>query len=508
MVAVAPIVEAEHDVLLQGAFPVDAGTGPSIIQRTDQDFIKATLAELAGPTASSVVANHPPASAANALKLFQPMHRTFNLALLEAHCDTFMSPRLDPRKIDSAGLVIRRVTPSGYTYQYEGWCTANGVIQGWTPLPAGDAQDRDPDPARRAATRLTADPTFDLAFRGAPDPTAETYSALFVAPPATATATSRTIIYGVIPVTSSDRAGAVAQSETPPDQATWSQHLRWPLKASTAARDLGLPAGTLATNDAANYISADFILLVLQLRQEFGLFRDDAPARAAQVLALLDGLTLTLSDGSTQTAGIYLATAAKVLIDRDASISVARPTSWPAVGDALANQLYSVLRPLADDVRLALVAPNGSAGRFDDQTSLYMVRAFIRVKRANGCPPRLVWSDYSRPFTIAAWYEGGPAAPVQIALPDPFDPAFLKSVKPGIAFAVPAKLANFLNTDGKTLLNGGQGSGLTLDWICGFSIPIITICAFIVLSLFLSLFNLIFFWLPFVKICIPFPRKK
>ena len=37
---------------------------------------------------------------------------------------------------------------------------------------------------------------------------------------------------------------------------------------------------------------------------------------------------------------------------------------------------------------------------------------------------------------------------------------------------------------------------------------LITICAFIVLNIFLSLLNIIFFWLPFVKICVPFPRKK
>ena len=47
----------------------------------------------------------------------------------------------------------------------------------------------------------------------------------------------------------------------------------------------------------------------------------------------------------------------------------------------------------------------------------------------------------------------------------------------------------------------------TLGWICSFSIPIITLCAFIVLSIFLSLFDLIFKWMAFIKICIPFPKK-
>ena len=46
---------------------------------------------------------------------------------------------------------------------------------------------------------------------------------------------------------------------------------------------------------------------------------------------------------------------------------------------------------------------------------------------------------------------------------------------------------------------------LSLNWICGFSIPLITICAFFVLNIFLILLNIVFFWLPFIKICIPFP---
>jgi hypothetical protein len=52
---------------------------------------------------------------------------------------------------------------------------------------------------------------------------------------------------------------------------------------------------------------------------------------------------------------------------------------------------------------------------------------------------------------------------------------------------------------------GPPGSGIQLNWICGFNIPLITICAFFVLNIFLILLNMIFFWLPFIKICIPFP---
>ena len=46
--------------------------------------------------------------------------------------------------------------------------------------------------------------------------------------------------------------------------------------------------------------------------------------------------------------------------------------------------------------------------------------------------------------------------------------------------------------------------------ICSFSIPIITICALIVLMIFVSLLNIVFWWLPFFRICLPIllPGKR
>ena len=39
--------------------------------------------------------------------------------------------------------------------------------------------------------------------------------------------------------------------------------------------------------------------------------------------------------------------------------------------------------------------------------------------------------------------------------------------------------------------------------VCQLSIPIITICALILLMIIVSLLNIVFFWLPFFKICLP-----
>jgi hypothetical protein len=97
---------------------------------------------------------------------------------------------------------------------------------------------------------------------------------------------------------------------------------------------------------------------------------------------------------------------------------------------------------------------------------------------------------------------------VQVPLPDATDRNLLKSLKPNVAFVVPAALNNLLGTKADNLIKGDAeaASSPDLQWICSFSIPIITICAFIVLNIFLSLFDLIFRWLLFIKVCIPFPK--
>jgi hypothetical protein len=53
---------------------------------------------------------------------------------------------------------------------------------------------------------------------------------------------------------------------------------------------------------------------------------------------------------------------------------------------------------------------------------------------------------------------------------------------------------------------GGE-SHLDLGMICSLSIPIITICALILLMIIVQLLNIVFWWLPFFKICFPLNLK-
>jgi hypothetical protein len=60
-------------------------------------------------------------------------------------------------------------------------------------------------------------------------------------------------------------------------------------------------------------------------------------------------------------------------------------------------------------------------------------------------------------------------------------------------------------TDLKKAMDGELASGDSFDLglLCSFSIPIITICALIVLMIFISLLNIVFWWAPLLRICLP-----
>jgi len=181
--------------------------------------------------------------------------------------------------------------------------------------------------------------------------------------------------------------------------------------------------------------------------------------------------------------------------------------------------------------RLAMLS--SGEGRFDGPGRRYVVEAFARVRSHHPeCPSKLVWSSQrSLPFRIVPWYEAGALPPTQVALPDFSDRRALRKLKPNVAFILPKKLKDIIDGNAglddliKGKLKGGAGApggsgdegdsggsgsggGFKLAWICGFNIPLITLCAFFVLNIFLQLLNIIFWWLPFIKICIPFPRKK
>ena len=176
--------------------------------------------------------------------------------------------------------------------------------------------------------------------------------------------------------------------------------------------------------------------------------------------------------------------------------------------------------------RIAAIAPaNGLEGWF-------VIRC---VYERPACEPlhNEVMSDPTEPFQMAGFFDpDAPARPIRIGLPIDTTPGGLRKFDKNTAFLISDTLCGqigrlkgltlgdlvlsvlpwpfhkdlpSLGTEGEPCKTGG---GDSLGMICSLSIPIVTICALILLIIMVSLFDFIFRWLPYFVICFPLPGLK
>lgn len=539
-----------HPVCLTGlrSGPRDLHAKPLIVERRDQEFVEGLLSDLGDATAHAKLLSATPARQGGTLRLYQPLQRVFNMLVLEAFCDLPGQPRVDPSKIESSGFVLRRVDGE----RRLAWLKAGTRVFGW------EAVDESVDPAhdRRSNAVTLGHPLLDAlapsqqkvrtagSARLAASNVAvgEDVQPLFIAPPDACAGAGKTLLFGTLRVASAELTETPAAAPAFGTDAVEAQQLADDLVGYLRA-GAGIPMSAprrrsftteQARAAAQSVVSADTMALtrseydvlqgqvgrmLLQLNNEFDAFGSGSGALAMQAaLKQLQVETDVPAAGGRparvdkRNAWDFLLEAKSVFIDAIPNASVTIPDRWGPVSAPIAKFIFDAMLVCLQQ-QYAKVLP--AAGRFERGRNgaepQFVVRAFIRLKPEHeGCPGRLVWSGYSDAFTIAPWFESSGAPVPVIPLPDLMDREQLKRVKPSVAFALPAKLAKLLQGDAKDLSEGkGSGEGgIGLGWICSFSLPIITLCAFIVLNIFLSLLNLIFFWLPFLKICIPIPKAK
>lgn len=535
-------MSGNHAILFGAPRDMTGGLQPAILQRNDDSFVEATLDDLRSTAGRQTLEGLRAKSSRGALRLYQPVQRLFHLAVLEAWCDAPGTPRVNPKEVLGAGLVLRRVQGS----RREGWMRSNGRLRGWLALDRIGGAEEDPKPDTRLQRRLTgvADLDRQLADQARADADSRLEEAvipLYVAPPDVCQEAGKTLFYGVVPTVSSELAETkpefmpAGDDSFGPRSAFFRDHLAGALRGLKT--DLPFPGETLAAGwfdasempgDSApagvsaaqwaqlkNPDSADsrrlraFIQLLRQLGSEFNAF--EGGGETAELVRRLKAVRLTMKLRSGEQtprqveAWSFLKQASAILLAKESLPAPEMPESWPALATADANGLADTLHAA---MLARFAAMKGKAGRYDEPDARYVLRAFLRLKCPLGGPPRVVWSAESPAFAIAPWYESdGSAPPVQIPLPDPADRDLLKSLKPNVAFVVPPALQNLLGGKAADLMEGKGGiTGSGLAWICSFNIPIITLCAFIVLNIFLSLFNLFFGWMFFIKLCIPFPK--
>ncbi len=146
-------------------------------------------------------------------------------------------------------------------------------------------------------------------------------------------------------------------------------------------------------------------------------------------------------------------------------------------------------------------------------------------------PPAL--SAPTQKFQLASFFDpDAPARPIRISLPLDTSPAGLRKHKKNTAFVISDMLCGQIQRAKGLGLGdlvrsvlpwplhkdldvgaGGpcQSGGTSIGMICSLSIPIVTICALILLMIIVSLLDFIFRWLPWFVICFPvlgFKGKK
>jgi hypothetical protein len=168
------------------------------------------------------------------------------------------------------------------------------------------------------------------------------------------------------------------------------------------------------------------------------------------------------------------------------------------------------LRLSADDAALFTHQVTRLPGEpTDDEDSRLRRRYFVRLVYEHApCAPKL--SGPSASFRLAAPLDvEAPARPVRIELPDISN---LRAFKRGVGMEMSPELRDVMNRIHKGMADGEDLEGSGIEWtvgmICSFSIQIITLVAFIVMFIFLILLNIVFWWLPFLKICFPIPVPK
>lgn len=156
----------------------------------------------------------------------------------------------------------------------------------------------------------------------------------------------------------------------------------------------------------------------------------------------------------------------------------------------------------------------------------FTIRCVFERPNCASLKPAVV-SDPSASFQMASLFDpDAPARPIRVTMPADTTPAGLRKFDKNTAFVLsnvlcgqmsgirdlsfgdlimavlPWPLHQDLNIKTKPCVEDGIEVGM----VCSLSIPIITICALILLMVMVKLLDMIFYWLPFFMICLPVPK--
>jgi hypothetical protein len=208
----------------------------------------------------------------------------------------------------------------------------------------------------------------------------------------------------------------------------------------------------------------------------------------------------------------------------DVSATGVTPLSPALTRDTLESQVVATLPP--EPAKGALPVRIAAQARANPMTSPeFAIRCVLQRPNCPSLTQPLV-SEPSAAFQMAAYFDpDAPARPIRIGLPVDTTPAGLRKFDKNAAFVMSDTLCGQVSrVRGMTLgdlvlsvLPFPFHKGLDMSpgdsapcagggMVCSFSIPIITICALLMLIVIVTLLDIIFFWMPFFQICLPLPK--
>lgn len=490
-----------------------------------------------------------------------PVHRAFYIASCEVSCDAFGLPALDPARILSAGLVVRRGRSPAQAMR---WIVKEGVPMGWW---SGDSADGEPCDCRKLRQMgLLPERYPEPAYSG--EETTPMHPLFLRTQGQDGANRTRTLLWGYIPLGGQVRVdGPVSGRNIPePDYAMenpwpfghadgepeWQQGHGYQVRAGRAEpafrQLLSLLLGRYRVNDAADTDNAAlrqqlgrifFHAAPLQVRREKKVFVTETGKSVSEYLhffsaieaADLDdpGDPVLKTDDRRESLLAYIDRRGEQILEwlswQDRGVDRALPgfdltAQEPPDSEAnllrldwslyLAESEAEALRGLLDmRARAALAASEtGTATpRFGhDDDDVFFVRPFVRYKDQQGqnsdCE-RIAWGPASQPFRVASPLSPQAQRPSLIVLPELAD---LKRGGPrGVTFLAPKSLADKIlklkmNMD---LGNDGPGNRGGACFGFSFSLPVITLVAMILLMVMINLLNILFRWLPFAFLALP-----
>jgi hypothetical protein len=488
----------------------------------------------------------------NKLVLRLPMHKTFYLVSCEVSCDRLGLPALDPGKITSAGFVIRRLADSGE----QSWMLEDDEALGWEDSPTGL---RDPDVHRRLCRDGTLHPRENV-----PTYTGEQTHPLHPVKATDENGKTRTVLYGYLPL------GGTYISRQLDDQSLFDAESLKAFKTAAAAH-LPWPYGVrkpLSRRWRAEYERPvdkgipckQFFELLRLLLNRYHLGEDDIMENSG-LKALTQGIyfynqtaapaSLAPGNFNDYTKESYKAWRKYSLwswLQYHARSDNNRLVEWMALQEKQIDAAGGIEKPVKFDrlparsdtafssYSLYLTASDAQSFRTaldqrvldqaiasarelplpkfrQNAEDVYQVLPFVRVKEDNG-KERIYWGEdvRSEAFRVASPFDPHASRPSLIQMPSLRD--LKKGLAKGVSMLTPPDTFNLINSlnlkkgASEDVLPQGEPSGIGIQWICSFSLPVITLVAMILLMIMISLLNIVFFWLPWIKICLPFPKIK